>query len=148
MTMDVVDEVVQCINRGDVEGQLALGSDDCTARFEDMPDMPWAAYVKANADLSASFPDFSISGFKKVVSGNKISLVDCVVAGTHTGVPFGLPNTPGCPKIKATDITALNDPETLEFTIEDGKITSFRAIAFGEKTGPPGFYNQVAGLVF
>jgi hypothetical protein len=63
-------------------------------------------------------------------------------------VPFGLPNTPGCPKIKATGIFCSNDLENLEFIIEDGKITSFRAIAFGEKTGPPGFYNQVAGLVF
>jgi hypothetical protein len=83
--MDVVDELVKCVNSGDVQGQLALASDDCTAFFEDMPGMPWAAYVKANADLTASFPDFSISGFKKVVSGNKISLVGCVVAGTHTG---------------------------------------------------------------
>lgn len=144
--MDIVDELVQCINRGDVKGQLALASDDCTVHFEDMPAMPWAAYVEANAEVTASFPDFSVSGFKKVVSGNKISLVDCVVSGTHTGVPFGLPNTPGCPKITATGIAALNDPETVELTIEGGKITSVRSIPSGEKTGPPGFYNQVAGL--
>lgn len=145
---DIIDELILCINRGDVPGQLALASDNCMARFEDMPDMPWSAYVGANADLTASFPDFSISGFKTVVSGNKVSLVDCVVGGTHTGVPFGLPNTPGFPKIKATGIAVLNDPETIELTIEGGKIIFFRAIAFGEKTGPSGFYNQVAGLVF
>jgi hypothetical protein len=136
------------INRGDTQDQLALASDDCMVIFEDMPDKPWKTYVKANEDLTASFPDFNISGFEKVVSGNKISLVGCVVGGTHTGVPYGLSDTPGCPKVKATGIAALNDPETLEFTIEGGKITAFRAIAFGEKTGPPGFYNQVAGLVF
>jgi hypothetical protein len=147
-TMDIVDELIECVNRGDVQGQLALASDDCMACFEDMPDMPWASYVQVNADLIASFPDFSISGFKKEVSGNKVSLVDCVVGGTHTGVPYGLSDTPSFPKIKATGMPAYNDPETLEFTIEGGKITSFRAIAFGEKTGPPGFYNQVAGLIF
>ena len=83
-----------------------------------------------------------------MVSGNTISLVDCVVGGTHTGVPYGLSNTPGIPKIKATGIVVLNDPETLEFTVDGGKITAFRIIACGEKTGPHGFYNQVAGLVF
>jgi hypothetical protein len=146
--MDAVDKLVQCINKGDTQGQLDLASDDCMVSFEDMEDMPWAKYVKVNEDLTASFPDFSISGFKKVVSGNKISLVGCVVGGTHTGVPYGLKEVPGCPKIKAKGITAYNDPETVEATVEGGKITAFRIIAFGENSGPHGFYNKVAGLVF
>jgi hypothetical protein len=116
--------------------------------FEDMTVMPWAVNVKIIEDVVASFPDFCISGFKKVVYRHKISLVDCVVAGTHTGVPYGLPNTPGCPKIKATGIAVENDPETFELTIDGGKITVFKIIACGEKSGPPGLYNQIAGLVF
>jgi hypothetical protein len=116
--------------------------------FEEMVDMPWATYVKINEDLRTSFPDFSISGFKKVLSSDKISLVDCVAGGTHTGVPFGLAGVASCPKIKATGIAVLNDPETIECTVEGGKITTVRIIALGEKTGPPGFYNQVAGLAF
>jgi hypothetical protein len=145
--MDVVDKLVQCINSGDVQGLSALASDDCMVSFEDMPDIPWAAYIKSYEDLTASFPDFSISGFKKVVSGNKISLVGSVVAGTHTGAPYGLSSTPGFPKIKAAGIAVLNDPETLEYIVEGGKITAFNILAGGEKTGPSGFYNQVAGLV-
>jgi hypothetical protein len=74
--------------------------------------------------------------------------VGSVVGGTHTGVPYGLSKTPGFPKIKATGIQVLNDPKTLEYTIEGGKITAFKIFAGGEKTGPPGFYNQVAGLAF
>jgi hypothetical protein len=131
------------------KGQLALASDDCMVSFEEMADMPWATYVKAIQELTASFPDFSISGFKKQgSSGGKISLVDCAVGGTHTGVPFGLAGVASCPKIKATGIEVLNDPETIECTVEGGKITADRIIAFGEKTGICGFYNQVAGLVF
>lgn len=145
--MDVVDKLVQCINSGDVQGLSALASDDCMVSFEDMPDIPWAAYIKSYEDLMASFPDFSISGFKKVVSGNKTSLVGSVVAGTHTGAPYGLSSTPGFPKIKAAGIAVLNDPETLEYIVEGGKITAFNILAGGEKTGPSGFYNQVAGLV-
>jgi hypothetical protein len=146
--MDTVDKLVQCINRGDTQGMLTLASDDCMVSFEAMTEMPWVAYVKAYEDVRASFPDFSMSVFEKVVSGNKISLVDCVFAGTHTGAPFGLWNTPRFPKIKSTGIAVRNDPEILEFTIECGKITAFRLIACGENSGPPGFYNQVAGLVF
>jgi hypothetical protein len=146
--MNAVDQLVHCINTGDTQGQLDLASDDCMVSFEDMTDMPWATYVKANEEITASFPDFSISGFKRMVSGNKVSLVGCVVGGTHTGVPYGIKDVPGCPTIKAIGIVVLNDPETLEGTSEGGKITALRIIAYGEKTGPPGFYNQVAGLVF
>jgi hypothetical protein len=144
---DTADKLVKCINMGDVNGLSALASKDCMVSFEDMTVIPWAVYVKVIEAVVASFPDFSISGFKKVVSGNKISLVDCVVGGTHTGAPYGLPNTPGCPTVKAAGVAVLNDPETLELTMEGGKITSFQIIAGGEKSGPPGLYNQVAGLV-
>jgi hypothetical protein len=145
---DIADTLVQCINRGDIEGLTALASNDCTVSFEDMTVLPWEAYVKACEELYASFPDLSMSGFKKVVYRNKISLVDCVISGTHTGAPYGLPNTPGFPKIKATGIAVENDPETFELTIEGGKMTTFKIIASGEKSGLPGLYNQVAGLVF
>jgi hypothetical protein len=74
--------------------------------------------------------------------------VGSVIAGTHTGAPYGLASTPGFPKIKAAGIEVLNDPETLEYIVEGGKITAFKIYADGEKTGPPGFYNQIAGLVF
>jgi ketosteroid isomerase-like protein len=83
--MDTVDKFLQCIKRGDTQGPFALASDDCMVRFENDMEMPWEAYVKANEEVKASFPDFSISVSKKVVSGNKISLVGCVVSGTHTG---------------------------------------------------------------
>jgi hypothetical protein len=146
--MDAVDKLVECLNSGDIQGVSALAEDDCMVSFEDMPDIPWAAYIKSIEELMASFPDFSISGFKKVVSGNKISLVGSVVGGTHTGVPYGLASTPGFPKVKAAGIVVLNDPETLEYIVEGGKITAFKIHAGGEKTGLPGFYNQVAGLVF
>lgn len=146
--MDTVDKFVQCINRGDTQGPFVLASDDCMVRFEDMTEMPWVAYIKASEEILASFPDFYFTVSKKVVSGNKISLVKCVVGGTHTGVPFGLSNTPSFPKIKSTGIVVRNDPETFEFTVEGGKIAAFRIIACGEKTGPHGFCNQVAGLVF
>jgi hypothetical protein len=61
--------------------------------------------------------------------------------------PLRPPDTPGFPKIKATGIEVLNDPETFELTIEGGKLTTFKVLASGEKTGLPGLYNQV-GLVF
>jgi hypothetical protein len=146
--MDIADTLVQCLNRGDKEGLIALASSDCTVSFEDMTVMPWALFVEACGDVFASFPDFSMSGFKKMVSGNKIRLVDSVVSGTHTGAPYGLPGAPGFPKIEATGIVALNDPETFEMTIEGGKMTTLEIIASGEKSGLPGLYNQVAGLVF
>jgi hypothetical protein len=61
--MDIVDKLVQSINKGDIQGLSVLASDDCMVSFEDMPDIPWAEYVEAYKDLMASFPDFSISGF-------------------------------------------------------------------------------------
>jgi hypothetical protein len=145
---DNADKFILCTNSGDIKGLSALFSNDCMVSFEDMTVMPCAVYLKAIEDLMASFPDFSISGFKKVVSGNKISIADCVVGGTHTGAPYGLPNMPGFPNIKAAGVAVQNDPETLELTIEGGKITTLRIIACGEKSGLPGLYNQVAGLVF
>jgi hypothetical protein len=72
-----------------------------------------------------------------VVDRNKINFaVDCSVAVECTLAPlYGPPDTPGFPKIKATGIEVLNDPETFELTIEGGKLTTFKVLASGEKTG-------------
>jgi hypothetical protein len=148
--MDTADKLIQCVNRGDGPGQLALATDDCMVHFEYMAEMPWRAYVKANEEIKASFPDFSISVplKKEVFSGNKIRLSEVFVSGKHTGVAYGLANTPNFPRIEPTGMAVRNDPETFEFTIEAGKITAFKIFALGAKSGPPGLYDQVAGLVF
>jgi len=143
---DPVDQLVLAIAKCDLKQQLGVATDDCVVKFEDMPPMPWKKYVEMNGTVSKSFPDFNLSGFKKSLKGDRVTLVDSVASGTFTGEPYGLFGAPNMPLIKATGMKVANSPETLEFLLEGDKIKQMRILAAGEYTGPQGLCSQVSGF--
>ena len=145
--MDIGNQLIDHVNNGDCKAILALGTKDCKVTFVELSPLSWKKYVQVLDHVMASFPDlkFSCSSAEEV-SANQASMV-IVVSGTHTGADYGLVNTPGCPKTRASGVRATNDPEKLVLTINDqGKIQQLDVVATGEMTGPAGLYMQAAGL--
>ena len=95
--------------------------------------------------LRASFPDlFFASGQYSLLPGRRVYMGIHQISGTHTGEPFSFGPFP---KIPATGIRCVNDPETmiLEFDSLDRVKAGYIQGSGGHLNGPPGLYMQIGG---
>ena len=109
--------------------------------------MDWSEYCQAFEDVAASFPDIKLSYDPLTEKEGKVCINKVTVTGTHTGEPFGFALFP---KIEAINPPkqCVNDKETLEYTVENGKIKEMNIMCpQGATSGPPGFYVQLGGKI-
>ena len=120
-------------------------SKDMKVAFEDGQTMPVAAFVMTSNSIRKSFPDivFQYEKIKETKPG-RVLVDNYVVSGTHTGEPYGFGPYP---KIPAAGKHVVNDPGRIWVQVEDGKITKMDVISLGDKTGPPGLYQQIGGVL-
>jgi len=133
-------------NARDAKGMESIGAEGAKV-FVKGKAMDWSEYCQAFEEVAASFPDVKFSYDPLTEKEGKVFIHKITVTGTHTGKPFGFASFP---KIEVTNPPkqCVNDKETLEFTVENGKIKEMNIMSpEGATSGPPGFYIQLGGKI-
>ena len=134
-------------NRHDLDSLAKTMAPKCIVEFAEA-EMLCQAFIDESQNLLKSFPDihFTYEVVKDVVPN--VAIVEKLqVTATHTGDPYGFGPYP---RIEAKGCKIKNDREDMTVTIdpETGLITRMKVTAHGRLSGPPGFYEQIGGILF
>jgi len=143
---NIVKKAMDYHNAKDVKGLKSIGAEGAKVIVKGKA-MEWSEYCETFQDVAASFPDLKFVYDPLKENDGKVMINKITVTGTHTGEPFGFGSFE---KIEATTPPkkCVNDQETIEFTVEDGKIKEMNIMSpEGATSGPPGFYIQIGGKI-
>lgn len=146
LAMQALEVFMDILNRKSYTELLLLCERAGDIWFEDAT-MGVQEYVEEMVRCSRVFPDLQFDYESIECNGQDQAIIKGLrVSGTHQG-PYGFGPYP---EIPATQIKCQNDPEDVFLWIDpaDGKITKVKFIAKGKLTGPPGFYQQIGGVIF
>ena len=142
----VVQKAMDYHNAKDTNGLKSIGTKDAKV-FVKGKAMDWSEYCEAFQNVTASFPDIKFEYDPLVEKDKNVFINKITVTGSHTGEPYGFGDHP---KIEPTTPPkqCVNDQETIEFTVEKGKIKEMIIMSpEGATSGPPGFYTQIGGKI-
>ena len=138
---------VETFNSHDAESIAKTMSPTCSIEFIEAK-MSCDSFMEENRMVLKCFPDINFA-YKSVkdIAPNVAFIDKLCVTATHTGAPYGFGPYPA---IEPKGYKIKNDPEDTTITIdpETGLITRMKIVAHGRLSGPPGFYEQIGGILF
>lgn len=136
---------IHVLGSGDMEGLPNLFEEHADIIFTEAY-MNIREYTEEMVRACKAFPDLSFTWQSVEAIGNDKAILRGLRAkGTHMG-PYGFGPYP---EVEATQTVCRNDPEEITVWISpNGKIRKALFVPKGPLTGPPGFYEQIGGLIF
>lgn len=106
-------------------------------------------FVEEHDNLLRSFPDFDValndSDVSEDAESGIVTFHNIVASGTHTGAAYGFGPYPS---VATTGIRCVNDPETVALHYDQNcKVKKLVVTPLGPSTGPPGFYQNIGGIL-
>ena len=149
-TLKVVRRHFRKMNEHNIASVRKLHTEDCMFYFFDQNgelacEMRMEDFEEIMTSTWASFPDLKFRCLTLAMDENDgaVSISNCVLAGTHTGQPYGFgPFEP----VEPSGRTLCMDREDAKIWVRNGKICRHEWHARGEMTGPMGLYTLAGGF--